>query len=205
MQPSDILAALKALLNLPDLIILAILLVNMILGFYRGLIGSLFGLASRLITLAASFFAARAAAPVVAKWIVTPIVGSVFENQAQLGEAGGLLDGLRQNVTEAAVSMAESIAFLLLLLLFFILIGSVLGLVLRAARAVAKATPLGILDSVAGGAVGLATGLVVIALLLVGIQWVSPITYSQLGYLSPERVSHTFLLAKFIDFLPVAI
>ena len=59
MQTSDIFLTLKALLNLPDLIIIAVLLINMIFGFARGLIGSLFGLASRLITLAASFFAAQ--------------------------------------------------------------------------------------------------------------------------------------------------
>ena len=35
-------------------------------------------------------FAARAAAPIVAKWVVTPIVGDIFQNQAALGEAAGL-------------------------------------------------------------------------------------------------------------------
>ena len=43
------------------------------------------------------------------------------------------------------------------------------------------------------------------ALLLLGIEFFSPITYSSLGWLSPERVSNTVLLAKLIDVLPVAI
>ena len=58
---------------------------------------------------------------------------------------------------------------------------------------------------VAGGAVGFATGVILIALILIGIEWVSPITYSPLGWLSPERVSNTMLLAGLIDVLPVAI
>ena len=52
---------------------------------------------------------------------------------------------------------------------------------------------------------GFATGVILIALILVGIQFFSPITYSSLGWLSPERVSNTVLLARLIDILPVAI
>lgn len=101
--------------------------------------------------------------------------------------------------------MAESIAFIFLLILFGILFGWLAGLLTKSLRFVAHTTPLGILDSVAGGAVGFVTGVALIALVLVGIEFFSPITYSSLGWLSPERVSHTVLLAKLIDVLPVAI
>ena len=101
--------------------------------------------------------------------------------------------------------MAESIAFLLLLILFGILFGWLVGVLTKSLRFIAHLTPLGILDSVAGGAVGFATGVILIALILVGIQFFSPITYSSLGWLSPERVSNTVLLARLIDILPVAI
>ena len=60
-MPNDLLEQLSALLNLPDLIIIAAVLVNMILGFRRGFFGSLYGLVGRIIALAASYFAARAA------------------------------------------------------------------------------------------------------------------------------------------------
>lgn len=204
-MPNDLLEQLSALLNLPDLIIIAAVLVNMILGFRRGFFGSLYGLVGRIIALAASYFAARAAAPYIASWVVTPIVGDVFEQQATLSVSSGVLDALRQTVTEAAQSMAESIAFLLLLILFGILFGWLVGVLTKSLRFIAHLTPLGILDSVAGSAVGFATGVILIALILVGIQFFSPITYSSLGWLSPERVSNTVLLARLIDILPVAI
>ena len=204
-MPNDLLEQLSALLNLPDLIIIAAVLVNMILGFRRGFFGSLYGLVGRIIALAASYFAARAAAPYIASWVVTPIVGDVFEQQATLSVSSGVLDALRQTVTEAAQSMAESIAFLLLLILFGILFGWLVGVLTKSLRFIAHLTPLGILDSVAGGAVGFATGVILIALILVGIQFFSPITYSSLGWLSPERVSNTVLRARLIDILPVAI
>ncbi len=204
-MPNDLLEQLSALLNLPDLIIIAAVLVNMILGFRRGFFGSLYGLVGRIIALAAAYFAARAAAPYIASWVVTPIVGDVFEQQATLSVSSGVLDALRQTVTEAAQSMAESIAFLLLLILFGILFGWLVGVLTKSLRFIAHLTPLGILDSVAGGAVGFATGVILIALILVGIQFFSPITYSSLGWLSPERVSNTVLLARLIDILPVAI
>lgn len=78
-MPNDLLGQLSQLLNLPDLIIIAVVLVNMILGFKRGFFGSLYGLVGRIIALAAAYFAARAAAPYVAQWVSHPrIVGEVI-------------------------------------------------------------------------------------------------------------------------------
>lgn len=204
-MPTDVLSVLTGLCNLPDLIILAILLVNLVLGFRRGFFGSLYGLVGRVIAVAAAFFAARWAAPYVAEWIVTPIVGDVFEKQAGVSGAAGALDALRQSATEAAVSMAESVAFVLLLILFCILFGWLIGFAVKSLHTIAHLTPLGFLDSLAGGAVGLAAGGILIVLILLGVWWVYPIAYSPLGWLSPERVSDSLLLAKLIDVLPVAI
>ena len=106
MQADLLLDLLKGLLNLPDLVILAVVLICMVLGFRRGFFGSLYGLVGKLIALAAAFFAARAAAPIVAKWVVTPIVGDIFQNQAALGEAAGLLDGLRQTTSNRPTAPA---------------------------------------------------------------------------------------------------
>ena len=204
-MPTDVFSVLTGLCNLPDLIILAILLVNLVLGLRRGFFGSLYGLVGRVIAVAAAFFAARWAAPYVAEWIVTPIVGDVFEKQAGVSGAAGALDALRQSATEAAVSMAESVAFVLLLILFCILFGWLIGFAVKSLRTIAHLTPLGFLDSLAGGVVGLAAGGILIALILLGVWWVYPIAYSPLGWLSPERVSDSLLLAKLIDVLPVAI
>ena len=48
---------------------------------------------------------------------------SCLKNQAALKTAEGVLDGLRQTVTEAAVGMSESIAFSMLVVLFSVLFG----------------------------------------------------------------------------------
>lgn len=204
-MPTDVFSVLTSLCNLPDLIILAILLVNLVLGLRRGFFGSLYGLVGRVIAVAAAFFAARWAAPYVAEWIVTPIVGDIFEKQAGVSGAAGALDALRQSATEAAVSMAESVAFVLLLILFCILFGWLIGFAVKSLHTIAHLTPLGFLDSLAGGVVGLAAGGILVALILLGVWWVYPIAYSPLGWLSPERVSDSLLLAKLIDVLPVAI
>src|SRR5699024_11001453 len=127
-----------------------------------------------------AFFAARWAAPYVAEWVVTPIVGDIFEKQADVSGAAGALDALRQTATEAAVSMAESVAFVLLLILFCILFGWLVSLAAKSLHTIAHLTPLGILDSLAGGAVGLIAGTVLIALILLGVWWVYPIAYSPL-------------------------
>ncbi|MDY3617649.1 CvpA family protein [Agathobaculum sp.] len=196
---------LPKLLNLPDLMILAVLLVNLILGFRRGALHSLTGMVGKIAALAAASFTAKALAPGLARLVVTPIVGEVFSKQAELGAASGLLDGLKQTVTEAAASMAESIAFLALLLLFAVLFGWLAAILGKSLHFLAHLTPLGVLDSLGGAAIGAVCGLLLICLILIGIEWFSPITYSALGCLSPERVESTVLLKALIDLLPVAI
>lgn len=202
---TDLLSTLPKLLNLPDLILIALIAVNLIFGFHRGFVHTLFGLAGKLAALAAAVFSARVLAPGVAKFVVTPIVGSVFEKQAELGAAAGLLDGLKQTVTEAAIHMAESVAFLMLTLLLFILFGWLVALLGKSLHFIAHLTPLGLLDSLGGAALGALAGLALAALVLLGIEWFSPITYTALGYLSPERLADTVLVQKLVDLLPVAI
>ncbi len=196
---------LSKLLNLPDLIILAFLLVNGLFGLRHGLLRSLIALAGKAAALAASVYAARSTAPVIARIIVTPIVGEVFDKQAQISTANELLKGLRQTAEEAAVSMAESVAFAMLLALFGVLFGWIAAIICKGLRFISNLTPLSLLDALAGGAAGVATGAVLVALILICIEWFSPITYSGLGWLSPQKVADTLLLSWFIDVLPVAI
>ena len=120
-----------------------------------------------------------------------PAVGQLFEKQAALKTAEGVLDGLRQTVTEAAVGMSESIAFSMLVVLFSVLFGRLIWIFGRSLKLIVRRTPLSALDS-AGG-------------LLIVLQWLFPITYTSLGYLSPERVKHTLLLKQLVDALPIAI
>ena len=195
----------KGLLNLPDLIILLLVLAGLVLGLRRGLLYTLCGVIGRLAALGAAVFAAKALAPGAAKMIVSPIVGEVFSRQAELGQAAGLLDGIKQTVTEAATHMAESIAFLALLLLLGVLFGWLISFAIKSLHFVAHLTPLGFLDALGGGVLGALGGVAIAALILLGIQWFAPITYTSLGGLSPERVQATVLLSRLIDILPVAI
>ena len=107
---NDFISTAAQLLNAPDLILIAVLLANVWLGARRGLVGALYGVIGRIGMIAASVAAAKYTAPYIAQWVVVPAVGQLFEKQAALKTAEGVLDGLRQTVTEAAVGMSESIA-----------------------------------------------------------------------------------------------
>ena len=120
---NDIISTAAQLLNAPDLILIAVLLANVWLGARRGLVGALYGVLGRIGMIAASVAAAKYTAPYIAQWVVVPAVGQLFEKQAALKTAEGVLDGLRQSVTEAAVGMSESIAFSMLVVLFSVLFG----------------------------------------------------------------------------------
>ena len=82
---------LYGLCNLPDLILLGFLLFSVSMGASRGPTRALIALATRLGSLIASFYAAHACSPVLAHWIVTPIVGDIFEERAAL--SGTLREG----------------------------------------------------------------------------------------------------------------
>jgi uncharacterized membrane protein required for colicin V production len=198
---NDMISTAAQLLNAPDLILIAVLLANVWLGARRGLVGALYGVIGRIGMIAASVAAAKYTAPYIAQWVVVPAVGQLFEKQAALKTAEGVLDGLRQTVTEAAVGMSESIAFSMLVVLFSGLIW-IFG---RSLKLIVRRTPLSALDSAGGALIGFVTGVAFVCILLIVLQWLFPITYTSLGYLSPERVKHTLLLKQLVDVLPIAI
>ena len=136
---------------------------------------------------------------------LVPAVGQLFEKQAALKTAEGVLDGLRQTVTEAAVGMSESIAFSMLVVLFSVLFGRLIWIFGRSLKLIVRRTPLSALDSAGGALIGFVTGVAFVCILLIVLQWLFPITYTSLGYLSPERVKHTLLLKQLVDVLPIAI
>ena len=198
---NDFISTAAQLLNAPDLILIAVLLANVWLGARRGLVGALYGVIGRIGMIAASVAAAKYTAPYIAQWVVVPAVGQLFEKQAALKTAEGVLDGLRQTVTEAAVGMSESIAFSMLVVLF----GRLIWIFGRSLKLIVRRTPLSALDSAGGALIGFVTGVAFVCILLIVLQWLFPITYTSLGYLSPERVKHTLLLKQLVDVLPIAI
>ena len=190
---NDFISTAAQLLNAPDLILIAVLLANVWLGARRGLVGALYGVIGRIGMIAASVAAAKYTAPYIAQWVVVPAVGQLFEKQAAL------------KTTEAAVGMSESIAFSMLVVLFSVLFGRLIWIFGRSLKLIVRRTPLSALDSAGGALIGFVTGVAFVCILLIVLQWLFPITYTSLGYLSPERVKHTLLLKQLVDVLPIAI
>ena len=154
---NDFISTAAQLLNAPDLILIAVLLANVWLGARRGLVGALYGVIGRIGMIAASVAAAKYTAPYIAQWVVVPAVGQLFEKQAALKTAEGVLDGLRQTVTEAAVGMSESIAFSMLVVLFSVLFGRLIWIFGRSLKLIVRRTPLSALDSAGGALIGFVT------------------------------------------------
>ena len=164
---NDMISTAAQLLNAPDLILIAVLLANVWLGARRGLVGALYGVLGRIGMIAASVAAAKYTAPYIAQWVVVPAVGQLFEKQAALKTAEGVLDGLRQNVTEAAVGMSESIAFSMLVVLFSVLFGRLIWIFGRSLKLIVRRTPLSALDSAGGALIGFVTGVAFVCILLI--------------------------------------
>ena len=164
---NDFISTAAQLLNAPDLILIAVLLANVWLGARRGLVGALYGVIGRIGMIAASVAAAKYTAPYIAQWVVVPAVGQLFEKQAALKTAEGVLDGLRQTVTEAAVGMSESIAFSMLVVLFSVLFGRLIWIFGRSLKLIVRRTPLSALDSAGGALIGFVTGVAFVCILLI--------------------------------------
>ena len=142
MQPQQIPDVLLSLLNVPDLVILAVVLVNLILGLRRGALASLAGLVGRCIAMAGSYFLARQLAPSAAKWLAEPIVRSVFEHKLkQSGVPDALADSVQTALCTAVQSMAESISYLVLIAVFSVLLSILISLAVGALRLLSRSHP----------------------------------------------------------------
>lgn len=93
----------------------------------------------------------------------------------------------------------------MLVVLFSVLFGRLIWIFGRSLKLIVRRTPLSALDSAGGALIGFVTGVAFVCILLIVLQWLFPITYTSLGYLSPERVKHTLLLKQLVDVLPIAI
>lgn len=197
---------LQLLLNAPDLIFLAFLIVNIYLGCRRGLVRSLYALIRWALSAVAASFAAHMAAPIVAKRVIISVMGSVIQQRLQSREIAAIVDTLWNSTADKVAAIAESVAFIILLPLFVIVFSQVSRLIGAALRlSVTKIPPLRVLDALAGGMIGMATGIAIAALIFLGIAQFSPISYSAIGYLSPQRINQTVLVKQFISHLPLSI
>lgn len=218
---------LKLLLSPSDLVILGILFIFTILGLCRGLIRTVLGFCTGIVATVAAGFAAGFAAPVMAQHLVLPIIGNVLQDQATkiLQGAGGnglssvsdLLRGLldigalqqasapiQEAAMKAAQRMAESFSYSLLFFIFLIAFSAILKMVSKTLRLIKHITPLSFLDGLAGGAAGLASGLILVMLILWVLTHFSPALFTELGVLSPTRLNQTLLTQNLLKFITSA-
>lgn len=184
-------------LNLRDLLFLAFLAVSALMGASRGLTRTLFGLLGRAVSIFGAGLAARMLAPAVARAVVTPIIGDLFERDAA-GYLAALPVPVETTITEMAVEMAEGVAFLLLLVLLGVFFSLLLALAGQSLRFLVRHTPLGILDRIGGFAVGLAGGVALLMLAAAVLSRAAPELFRDLGWLSPVSTEDTVLTKGFL-------
>ena len=206
MTPQTTTDLLRGLCNLPDLILLGFLLFSAVMGASRGPTRTLIALLTRLGSLIASFYAARFCAPLLARWIVTPIVGDIFEKKAaalpELMQGSAVL--LEERITAAAVEMAEGVAFLILLLLFAVGLGVACHLIGDMLHLIGRLPPFGFVGRLTGMGIGLLGGVILAVLTLWLIGVFRPDVYGPLGYLSPSNLANTTLVGALLGIFPVA-
>lgn len=214
--------ALLLLASPSDIVILVLLLVNFLIGCQRGLIRTLLGLFGKLAALLLAAVTARVAAPYMAQYLVTPIVGSVFYSQATqtlqgVAETQGLsamlqrlLDSplvkgaahpLEVAANQASRAMAESLSFVILFCVLIVAFSALIHLIGEALHFLTKKTPLSALDCVGGGLIGLLCGAVLCVLIIWALTFFAPAMFSELGVLSPAVVEQTLLTRGILNFI----
>lgn len=192
----------QQLFNVRDLLLIAFLAVSGILGAQRGLTRTFTGLLGRLASTIAAVCAAKFLAPIVARAVVTPIIGDLFERDAE-SYLASLAEPIETAVTEMAVEMAEGVAFLLLLALLGVFFSLLLALISQSLHFLSRHTPLGILDRMGGLALGVAGGAVLLAVAAILLTHACPELFRDLGWLSPKNTENTILTRAILELLPV--
>ncbi|MBP3312648.1 MAG: CvpA family protein [Butyricicoccus sp.] len=205
MDTQTLIETCKGLLNLPDLILLALILASACVGASRGLVRTACNALGRLIAMVGASAAAKMLAPVLARFLVTPIVGDVFEVRAadllsRMPEA--VTEGVQAEATRMAAEMAESLAFFLLFFILMFAANMLVHMISTALRLVTRLGPIGFLDSLAGFVLGAVLGLVLCFLGLWALELFAPGTFGELGYLSPDTVAGTTLTAFLLGLIP---
>ena len=139
---------LLGLLNVPDLILLAIIFVSAAMGAKRGLVRTLCNFLGRIVALVCASMAARLLSPVLARYLVTPIVGDIFEIRASdlLSRAPNAAEALQSTATDMAASMAQGLAFFLLFFIFLFVMNMLVHTISTALKLVTRIAPIGFLD-----------------------------------------------------------
>ena len=190
----------QQILNARDLLFIGFLAVSALMGAARGLTRTVMGLLGRVVTTFGAGIVAKMLAPLIARAVVTPIIGDLFERDAA-NYIAALPVPIESTITEMAVEMAEGVAFLLLLVLLGVFFALLLSMISHGMRFLTRHTPLGILDRACGFAAGLAGGLALLMLAAVVLSHLVPELFRDLGWLSPLNTADTVLTRGFLGTL----
>ena len=188
----------NSLLNLPDLLIVLFLLFSVASGARRGLTGTIIGLFGRLAVVLGANWLAGMGAPMLARTMVKPITEKLFESEVMQG-----LDGVQETAVQAAASMAEGLAYLILMVLCLMLLSVVLSLIAHSLHLLTRFPPLGALNRLAGAAIGLVGGVLLIVLALWLVHLLRPEVFTTIGWLSPSRIEQTRILNGLLTYFPI--
>ncbi|MBS5151018.1 MAG: CvpA family protein [Butyricicoccus pullicaecorum] len=188
----------NSLLNLPDLLIVLFLLFSVASGARRGLTGTIIGLFGRLAVVLGANWLAGMGAPMLARTMVKPITEKLFESEVIQG-----LDGVQETAVQAAASMAEGLAYLILMVLCLMLLSVVLSLIAHSLHLLTRFPPLGALNRLAGAAIGLVGGFLLIVLALWLVHLLRPEVFTTIGWLSPSRIEQTRILNGLLTYFPI--
>lgn len=190
----------SSLFNLPDLLIVLFLLFSVTSGARRGLTGTIIGLFGRIAVVLGANWLAGLGAPMLARTITAPLAAKLFASETIQG-----LDVVMSEETaaQAVASMAEGLAYLILVIVFLMVLSALLSLIVRSLNLLTRFPPLGALNRLAGAAIGLVGGVLVIVLALWIAYLLRPEIFTPIGWLSPSRIEQTVILSSLFTYFPI--
>lgn len=190
----------SSLLNLPDLLILLFLLFSVTSGARRGLTGTIIGVFGRIAVVLGANWLAGLGAPMLARTMTAPLAAKLFRSNAMQGLDGVLSE---ETTAQAAAAMAEGLAYLILVIICLMVLSVVLSLIVHSLNLLTRFPPLGTLNRLAGAAIGLVGGVLVIVLALWLVHLLRPEVFTTIGWLSPSRIEQTVILNSLLTYFPI--
>lgn len=194
------LSILAAMCNGPDLLLLAFLVCNAVLGGSRGLIRTLLGVFGKAAVLIGAVLLSGACAPVVSTTLVKPILGDLFTY-----DLTAYLTALPvgTEIMQSVDSMCEGVAFSILFFVFAILLGMALHAVGSALSLACRVPPIGFVDHIGGAALGIISGAILALVALHLAYYFQPALFAPLGVLAPDVLANTVLVRRLLAIVPI--
>ena len=190
----------SSLFNLPDLLIVLFLLFSVTSGARRGLTGTIIGLFGRIAVVLGANWLAGLGTPMLARTITAPLAAKLFASETIQGLDVVLSE---ETAAQAVASMAEGLAYLILVIVFLMVLSALLSLIVRSLNLLTRFPPLGALNRLAGAAIGLVGGVLVIVLALWIAYLLRPEIFTPIGWLSPSRIEQTVILSSLFTYFPI--